>query len=527
MSSSGSDIPELEQELNVDIPPPLDPHIASVSLRTGSNNPGDYFDLLLSASFGSEYVTLESGDDTIEVQISIRKAEIKLDGANCSFHLLTDGEVGGDGWKGQDRNTQDSQRTTSRGAGVSVDTGDSVPASKASVGFENSLKTSGQSSRDLDRKLLPWRVISNDTVQVGYLDEFTRVLHGRILDENVSIRATPSSRNNRVGVLARIRVREQWIDIEEIKVISASMRVRSFLEGLLSGSDELEERRRLFSKLLAHLISVKLQDRSDRRNATIAASAMVFSPANGSARGVNLPRPRGAIQIDPTAIERFIQTSVGSEAKLLVELGVQLDPGEDEVSFAEQVEDILETSGNRRPSYYSHGVDKGRILDCISASFGLRAMVIDLGKGDANVDSFPGRAGIPPERSVILTAETCSPLSAAEIVAKLGGQWWSSAIAISAGILTKGDEAYKIARLAGFDLSYQTLRRKMAPFSVGSGYGGLITFADLFRSIERPDAIQRLVGLRIFVPMFGLFELEEAMLTLDAEEAEKEAQWGE
>jgi hypothetical protein len=85
-----SDPYALEPETNLKLPPSLDPHIASVTIRTDANNPNDFFDLRLSASFGSEHVKLEAGVDIIEVEISIRKAEIKFDVVNCNLHALAD-----------------------------------------------------------------------------------------------------------------------------------------------------------------------------------------------------------------------------------------------------------------------------------------------------------------------------------------------------------------------------------------------------------------------------------------------------
>lgn len=72
-------------------PKPLDRRIATVWLRTPTNNPTDGYDLLLSASFGKERVVLKAGEFEIEVDFSIKTVDIELQFARCTYALSDQG----------------------------------------------------------------------------------------------------------------------------------------------------------------------------------------------------------------------------------------------------------------------------------------------------------------------------------------------------------------------------------------------------------------------------------------------------
>src|SRR5262245_31813927 len=85
-------VQEPDDELIVDNdirnPRPLDHRIASVWLRTPTNNPTDGYDLLLSASFGKERVTLEGDGFVIDTDFSLITADIELKFVKCSATLM-------------------------------------------------------------------------------------------------------------------------------------------------------------------------------------------------------------------------------------------------------------------------------------------------------------------------------------------------------------------------------------------------------------------------------------------------------
>ena len=82
-------LPAEEPELVVDRefknPRPLDRNISTVSLKTPTNNRTEGYDLLLSATFGKERVTLVSNEFEIEVDFSMNTANIELSFHGCDY----------------------------------------------------------------------------------------------------------------------------------------------------------------------------------------------------------------------------------------------------------------------------------------------------------------------------------------------------------------------------------------------------------------------------------------------------------
>lgn len=479
---------ELELESNIQIPAPLDPHIASVTIRTGANNASDYFDLLLSASFGSEYVILESGQDRIEVKVRVLKAEVKFNSVNCDLHLLSDDRD--ESWRGSEKEQANS--TSNRDVSASIES--TAGAKKVQLGgnIEAGAGKSRitQKSQEFDRDLLPWRVVSSDTVQVGYLEDFSRPLHGRIIDENIAVRVTPKSIGRKVGLLVRIRVRERWIEITNPKPLKVTERLRKFLVEILGKGDAEKRRQHLFSRLLAHLIAKELQDPDNTRDATMAASAIVFSPRKEKFQGVPIPRPRSEVRIDPTSIEKFISASVGSEEEILREIGVDFDDSDDVISgkFAR----IWQNPRNRKLSYFA--IDLNKLEGAYSSSFSRKVKIQKIGD--------VGRRKV--RLKVTVTNVPCPPRDAPDIVKRFSPNWMGEEMAVYYGVLTKGEEAYEIAKLLGYKLSYATLRSKIRKNSLMTGYGNLVSFYHLVREVAGEDGIQSLEGSSLVFDVFSV-----------------------
>ena len=68
-----TDEPELVVDREFRSPRPLDRNISTVSLKTPTNNVTEGYDLLLSATFGKERITLVSEQFEIEVDFSMTK----------------------------------------------------------------------------------------------------------------------------------------------------------------------------------------------------------------------------------------------------------------------------------------------------------------------------------------------------------------------------------------------------------------------------------------------------------------------
>src|SRR6516225_7984740 len=84
------DEPELIVDREFKNPRPLDRNISTVSLKTPTNNVTSGYDLLLSATFGKERVTLVSEEFVIEVDFSMNKANIELSFHHCDYAEIND-----------------------------------------------------------------------------------------------------------------------------------------------------------------------------------------------------------------------------------------------------------------------------------------------------------------------------------------------------------------------------------------------------------------------------------------------------
>jgi hypothetical protein len=356
------------------------------------------------------------------------------------------------------------------------------------MGFQDTDQT------EVQQDILSWRLQSADTVQIGYLPEFSRVLSGRIIDEKVSLRVSPIDPSKQVGVLARLRVRERWIDIKDVRTLKVTERVGGFIKGLSGDNNSASRRRELFERLLAHLVHLRLQDEEDNRDATIAASAVVFSPAKDRFSGVNVPASPPAITIDPTVIDQFISTAVGKELEFLNQIGVDVH----DLTPKSEIVDIWQKSPNRKISYPT--VASPLIAKAFSASLGREVKVYS--------EEVDGNS-LFRTTEYIVTNELSPPLDAVDIIQLFGSatrtysKWAVDETLVYKGILTKGEEAYTIARLLGFNFGYQTFIQRIRPYSYKSGYGYLVSLNRLFDICGQPEAADDFVGL-----VYALDDLE-------------------
>lgn len=487
---------EMQLEHDLKIPAPLDPHIASISIRTGSNNPADSFDLLLSATFGSDYVVLEAGSEEIEVRISVMKAEIKLDGINCQFHLIGPSgvEPGAEAWTG----TQTSVQRKTNSSGRNIDLGLSLspglrPEVNASVGIRGGSSAAAEATIERSRANMPFRILGADIVQVGHPDAFDVPMHGRIIDENIAVRVTPTERSKRVGVLARIRVRERWISVKDARTESANSPIQRFLSSIRSNSSEDEKRKELFQRLLAHLVAIQLQEESERKDATLAASALVFSPISEQFGGLALPKARDRLRIDLADIERFLNASDSERVGLLRSIGVDISEAEED--FNSRFLRAWNLDGlHYRGVYYDSAEYLQNMKVNIEASIGLKTSLISSGAGARFID-------------LQVTDEPCPTRSAKDLATAV--DIFHPQEPISVGYLLKGQRAYNVARVLGFNLSYSTFLKRIRPRAHVTGYGNLVTIADLFSLFCDRDAVNLLPGMILrFSPEFFFDEIE-------------------
>ncbi|RYZ86912.1 MAG: hypothetical protein EOP06_13625 [Proteobacteria bacterium] len=496
LASSGDEVGSvLEQEHNLHIPPPLDPHIANVSLSTLSNNPAEHFDLKLTAVFGSEIVTLNSGSETIEVNLAIRKAEVILNASACHLHIREPSEA--EGWVGQEdySKSKSSQMDGSASASLGIaPLTEAVFSGEASASGSISKSSGEETNLEVSRKLRPWRLIGADLLQIGYVEGNPGPLRGKLIDENLTIRVTPVPGSESVGVLARLRVREQWIDITHARPQKTSKKLKRYWDDLTRPDSDGERRRELFSILLAHLVAAALQDGHDTKHATLAASALVFSTKKEAFSGVNGPAPRSALTIDPSAVEAFLTSEFGDEVRILRQYGIELQDESEQSDFIRAFRTIWESRARSEIErvHLRRGYPIGA-SDAFSSAFGLVAQVTlrEL-VGAADRSLFEGSSW---HASVRFSRQKCVTRSAADFVKIYDDSFYGVSGLISMGVVTKGEQAYTLARLFGFTGSYAALQKKIAPYAVRTGHGNLISIFDLARCLNAVEKLEFLAGL--------------------------------
>ncbi|MEP4639060.1 MAG: hypothetical protein ABJZ83_11870 [Yoonia sp.] len=130
-------------------------------------------------------------------------------------------------------------------------------------------------------------------------------LRGQLLDEFVGWRVKPHLGVNS-GVLGRVRVREDWIELVEPEHHAGPRRIFDKMWAYLTGEgNDAESRRKKFSALLARLVSEALQDVAEMRDATLAMDTIIVRPEDEVAlRLEGVPAP--LLQLEGTEIDKYL-----------------------------------------------------------------------------------------------------------------------------------------------------------------------------------------------------------------------------
>jgi hypothetical protein len=279
-----------------------------------------------------------------------------------------------------------------------------------------------------------------------------------------------------VGVLGRIRVRSGWIDIKDVTPTKVSEKLRRNWSQLWGNDAVSKHRRDMFERLLAHLVALALQSPNDNKSATLAASAMVFSPIDLSFQGRNAEQERQAIKVDPTIVESFLQSPFGKEDEVLRQLGVTLSDDDD--SMREQISKALYGFVETQLLYYSDVWAQRALARSLGFSIETIRRVSETG------------SGLTQTFVTLKIGGAMKELSTREILRPDGdGSHYGDARA-----LVRGKTAFDIAKALGFKKSYQSLQRKISPYAVKTQGGNLISIRELALAIEAMDVLQCLVG---------------------------------
>lgn len=280
------------------LPPPLDPHIASVALGSPDNSADGGYDLFMSAVIGCDQLTLFADEEPLGVEISVNQAEVRLDFINCSANWGRDHESL---FRDDKTSTtfQDTSETSIGGSAnviagnVSADVKKNesriTGGAKAEVEFIHSpleLVRIGNWRRKIEKTLHPvqryfgWRVEHND----GALSS---------------------------GVLARIRVKKNWLDIKEVEASENSGladAIRAYMMKNVASSSKAN----LFNKLVKELIFLRLQKSEAEGYATLAASGVIVRQGQEVSVAIS-SEAQQKISIPTNLLLRFLTSKEGSE----------------------------------------------------------------------------------------------------------------------------------------------------------------------------------------------------------------------
>ncbi len=314
----------------------LDKHIASVSLRTKSNDVTEGYDLTLSACFGSERVRLRCTDFEVDVQLSIRKAEIVLVFPRSDMQPLEAlRPARSEGW------TRTEEKRVSNRSESKIDVSAKGGINRDHEGFTFNGGLSGELDRassdaheatiELTRTMSSWRAIGNDTIAVapptGAKKKNTQseFLEGQVISDLTAWRITPQTKNDLSGVVARINVRENWLHFEGPDYLFQSSKTANWLKAQIESlvSPERALRRKYFILLLERLAHQRLTELSGTSEATIAIDALVVKPNASHTNSLTSSERITTIDLPQGPIETLLRADEGFEEATLLGLGIK------------------------------------------------------------------------------------------------------------------------------------------------------------------------------------------------------------
>ncbi|MEQ8372435.1 MAG: helix-turn-helix domain-containing protein [Roseibium aggregatum] len=161
-----------------------------------------------------------------------------------------------------------------------------------------------------------WDLISDRTVRVF---EGGQDLDGVELPNVTLWKAVPQSTKKATGVVARIRVREEWLTFSNTRYEKGKGPVGVAVEKLFTS--ENHRKKELFNVLIKHLTFLGLQKSDDKLQATLATAAIIVRPENEIA--LSAPSEgRATIGLPLQSIQTFLDAEDGHEEAVLVGLGV-------------------------------------------------------------------------------------------------------------------------------------------------------------------------------------------------------------
>lgn len=157
-------------------------------------------------------------------------------------------------------------------------------------------------------------------------------LEGALITGYTGWRVFPADKNQLSRVVARLKVREDWISFGKIEVTKAPP---SMLPGIMKRLKS-PKHRDCFEILLKHLAAMELREyNATRLEATIAAHTLLVKPVEDLAVSIAAPAGAPRIAIDGKAVGNYFKGDERFEAANLMSLGLPSHLVKDAVSASE------------------------------------------------------------------------------------------------------------------------------------------------------------------------------------------------
>jgi hypothetical protein len=283
------------------LPPSFDDHIATVSLGSQDNTASDGYSLFITAMIGCDQTTILVDGEPISVEIEVRKAEVRLAFVNCKpawgqeyFDLFRD-----------ERSRINKVSESHRKSSFSVDTsliGMGVEANKKNIDTVEISKPEFLHSRIELIEFGDWKKENHSTIH-----PLKNYIGWQIFHNTDAVRS---------GVLARLRVKRNWLKITEVTIRSQSKLSR--LYNSLKSATTVASAKKLdfFNKLLEELVFRGLQKPNEKEYATLSVSGVQVSEED-SLYTIPSEEERERLSIPANLLMRILTAKEGTETDVL------------------------------------------------------------------------------------------------------------------------------------------------------------------------------------------------------------------
>lgn len=302
----------------------LDPSIASVIVDTNDNNLDDGYNIFVSASFGKETIHLKADSEKIDVEMSVNKSIIELRFLNSSCRFIADNEDALDSDVTESANVENNRASENCVSGSAEFASDHPThfSSRHAVSARGSVNVGRQANASAlyARRRKKWRLITKKSL---FIDGDGDILANIELDRYRGWRVTPTTRSDTSGVIALLKVREEWVNFDNI-------RYPNFKDAFSGRVKELytsrRKRKRILWEALVKFLALKqIETEKFDYELVIAADALVVKPDADRIAEIGIQRRDGALNLPLSDLQRFLEAPSGTEVQVLLDIGMPED----------------------------------------------------------------------------------------------------------------------------------------------------------------------------------------------------------